>query len=196
MRGPGYGNSEGKGVGTTRFDLTLPAPPVPQLPGLDFSPVYRENYRARVQEAARMAQENDLLVHQLMQALSGVSRNRYNLEVFLSLARLTGHHNRLLLGLQEIEDRLELARQSALHGNPQKASGYLAEAYRIAGTIIDEKKHTFAGLQEVWEKSRFPKGQEVNGKKFVHVLDDVKDHWADRKADLSYMIAPEESIGL
>jgi hypothetical protein len=36
----------------------------------------------------------------------------------------------------------------------------------------------------------------VNGRKFLHVLDDVKDHWADRRADLSYMIAPEESIGL
>jgi hypothetical protein len=48
----------------------------------------------------------------------------------------------------------------------------------------------------VWEKSRFPKGREAGGRKFVHVLDDVKDHWADRRADLSYMIAPEESIGL
>ena len=28
------------------------------------------------------------------------------------------------------------------------------------------------------------------------MFDDVKDHWADRRADLSYMIAPEENIGL
>jgi hypothetical protein len=48
----------------------------------------------------------------------------------------------------------------------------------------------------VWEKSRFPMGRAVGGKTFVHVLDDTKDHWADRRADLSYMIAPEESIGL
>jgi hypothetical protein len=27
-------------------------------------------------------------------------------------------------------------------------------------------------------------------------MDDTKDHWADRRADLTYMIAPEESIGL
>jgi hypothetical protein len=47
-----------------------------------------------------------------------------------------------------------------------------------------------------WEKSRFPKGQDVNGKKFYHALDDTKDHWADRRSDLSYMIAPEESIEL
>jgi len=54
----------------------------------------------------------------------------------------------------------------------------------------------FHRLKTTWEKSRFPKGREVNGKKFFHVLDDTKDHWADRRPDLSYMIAPEESIEL
>jgi hypothetical protein len=48
----------------------------------------------------------------------------------------------------------------------------------------------------VYEKSRYPKGQSVGGRKFVHVLDDTKDHWADRTPDLSFMIAPERSIGL
>lgn len=61
---------------------------------------------------------------------------------------------------------------------------------------MENRQKTFRALQTVWEKSRFAKGREVNGKKFVHVLDDTKDHWADRRADLSYMIAPEESIAL
>jgi hexosaminidase len=196
VRGPGYGNSDGKGLGTTRYDQTLPSPPSPRLPGLDFVPVYRENYQERLQEAAQRALENDVLVHELLQAMSSVTRNRYNLEVFLSLARLTGHQNRVLLGMREIEDRLESARQAASKGNSKKAARSLAGAYGIAGTITEERKSTFAELQKVWEKSRFPKGREVNGKKFVHILDDVKDHWADRRSDLSYMIAPEESIGL
>ncbi|MCX6624627.1 MAG: hypothetical protein NTY38_26915, partial [Acidobacteria bacterium] len=45
-------------------------------------------------------------------------------------------------------------------------------------------------------KSRFPKGQSVGGRKFVHVLDDTKDHFADRTADLGYMMMPERQIGL
>ena len=162
----------------------------------DFVPVYRNNYQERLQEAAQRALENDVLVHDLLQAMSSVTRNRYNLEVFLSLARLTGHQNRVLLGMKEIEERLESAREAALRGNSQNAARSMAAAYGIAGALIDERKSTFAELQKVWEKSRFPKGREVDGKKFVHILDDVKDHWADRRADLSYMIAPEESIGL
>jgi len=45
----------------------------------------------------------------------------------------------------------------------------------------------------VWEKSQYPKGRTVDGRQFVQVLDDTKDHWAGRTADLSYMIAPERS---
>ena len=36
----------------------------------------------------------------------------------------------------------------------------------------------------------------MGGREFVHVFDDVKDHFADRRADLSYMRAPEDSLGL
>ena len=47
----------------------------------------------------------------------------------------------------------------------------------------------------MWEKSQYPKGRTVDGRQFVQVLDDTKDHWAGRTADLS-LIAPERSIGL
>ncbi len=36
----------------------------------------------------------------------------------------------------------------------------------------------------------------MGGRKFVHVLDDTKDHWADRTPDLGFMMAPERSIEL
>ena len=72
----------------------------------------------------------------------------------------------------------------------------LVAAYEQARGIVEERHKTFRRLKSTWEKSRLPKGQEVNGKKFYHALDDTKDHWADRRPDLSYMIAPEESIEL
>ena len=51
-------------------------------------------------------------------------------------------------------------------------------------------------LTGTWEKSRLPRNAPAGGRKFLHVMDDVKDHFADRKTDLSYMTAPEESIEL
>jgi hexosaminidase len=196
VRGAGYGNSRGKGVGTVRYDRALPAPALPSLPGLDFVSSYQENYQLRVKEAASLLVENDRLNRSLTQKMLEVSRNRYNLEVFQSLAQLTGHHERLLLGMQSIEENLRRAREAVLGANPWGALDRLAQAYRQGGDLVAERREIFKGLQQTWEKSQFPKGREAGGRQFVHTLDDVKDHFADRRPDLSYMIAPEESIGL
>jgi hypothetical protein len=197
VRGPGYGNSYGKRIGTTRYDQTLPRPALPALPGLDFTPIYSSGKYGKLADSAKTAMvENDLLTHRIHENMGRAERNRYNLEVLLSLAELAGHQSRLILGMRSIEDRLQAAREAAQKAQHQQALGQLVSAYRQAGEIIAGRKEVFADLKRTWEKSRYPKGQEVNSRKFVHVLDDVKDHWADRRADLSYMIAPEESIGM
>jgi hexosaminidase len=196
VRGPAYGDSRGKGIDTTRYDHTLPQPAIPNLPGLNFTPVYAGRYEKLVTDAQAMALENDALIHRIHQNMIKADRNRYNLEVFLSIAGLTGHHNRMILGMKEIEDELKAAREAAEKNNAQQAVGRLLSAYGKARAINSERQQTFQRLKTIWEKSQFPKGREVDGKKFYHVLDDTKDHWADRRADLSYLIAPEESIRL
>jgi hypothetical protein len=45
-------------------------------------------------------------------------------------------------------------------------------------------------LITVWEKSRFPRNRAVDGREFLWVMDDVKDHFADRRRGLDYMLAP------
>lgn len=196
VRGPGYGNSYGKGIGVVRTDETLPAPALPTLPGLDFTPVYVGRYAKRIEDANLMAIENDKLIHRLYQNLQLAERNRYNLEVLLSLATLTGHQNRLILAMRRIEDQFNTARTDTRANRHEQAIGHLIGAYDTARAIVRERVAMFQELKTVWEKSRFEKGRSVNGRKFIHVLDDTKDHWADRRADLSYIIAPEESIGL
>src|SRR5262249_13248267 len=119
VRGPGYGNSRGKGVGTARYDRTLPQPALPTLPGLSFTPVYARRHDQLVADARRMALENDVLLHRLHQNLTKADRNRYNLEVLLSLAELTGHHDRMVMGMREIEDKLRAAREAAEKNNHQ-----------------------------------------------------------------------------
>lgn len=196
VRGPGYGNSYGKGLGTTRYDLTLAAPGLPRLPDLSFEPVVRDKYRAFVEEARLRMLENDRLVHALQTNLGKAERNHYNLEVFLSLARFMGHKWRLLDRMAQAEEALEQARESASKKNAAQAVGHLVTAYDLIERVRRQGEEVFVELTAVYEKSRFPKGQSVGGRKFVHVLDDTKDHWADRTPDLSFMMAPERSIGL
>jgi len=203
-RKSGYGNSYGPGVGIIRRDQTLPQPALPRLPGLDFTPVYDSGrYGELVEEASQLLDENQALVQQIYSNMHRVERNGYNLEVLLSLAELTRHHSQMIVAMGEIEDNLDSARRAAGSYSPARDAGAarravreLVSAHRLAASVVQDRKDTFRLLESIWEKSRYPKGQEVDGRKFVHILDDTKDHWADRRADLSYLIAPEESIDL
>jgi hypothetical protein len=196
VRGPAYGNSEGKGVGGTRYDLTLPSPALPALPDLGFVPVYTGKYAVRADEADRMTPENVSLQERLRENMLRVSRNRYNLEVLHSLAEFVSHHQRLLAGMRQIESTLAEARKLHQEGNRPSAVNRLASTCMLAASLIAERSTMFGSLKRVWEKSRFEKGRTVDGRKFLHVMDDTKDHVADRRPDLSYLTAPEESIGL
>jgi hexosaminidase len=51
-------------------------------------------------------------------------------------------------------------------------------------------------LTGTWEKSRHEKGRSVNGRDYVFIMDDVKDHWADRRKGLDYMIAPFQRMNM
>ena len=65
----------------------------------------------------------------------------------------------------------------------------------MEGTV-DDLYATYDRLKTVWEKSRFEKGRSVDGRSCLHVLDDVKDHLADRRPDLTYLLEAEELVGL
>ncbi|HWR52582.1 MAG TPA: beta-N-acetylhexosaminidase [Bryobacteraceae bacterium] len=196
VRGPGYGNSFGKGVGTERQDLSLTPPPLPSPGDLAFQPAFAARYREWVADAPSNSLQNDQLQAALAAHMLTVDRNRYNLEVFLALARFTGHHWRLLSGLAAAERSLERAAVDAKAGRPREAVGRLVEAYsRVAG-VEDDRAAVWRNVQDVFEKSTYRKGRSVGGKQYVHVFDDTKDHWADRSAGLDYMVMPERSIGL
>ncbi len=196
VRGPGYGNSYGKGRGTTRYDLTLESPPLPELPDLKVAPRLAARYAERFSEAPARALENDRLVHALHENLARAERNHYNLEVLLSVARFIGQHWRLLTALSSAERSLAEASAAAEKKDAARAVGHLVAAHNAVTQVRRQSERIFAELTAVYEKSRFPKGRAVGDRKFVHVLDDTKDHWADRTPDLGFMMAPERSIGL
>ncbi len=195
-RGPGYGNSWGKGIGVTRWDYTLEPPPLPAMPGLAIRPTFVQMYEDYIEKARELMLENDQLLETLAVNLGRADRNHYNLEVFHALARFVGHHWRLLDGLADVERSLEQARASGGGRNPRTAIGHLVSAHNRVESLHREGEEIFADLKEVYGKSRYPKGRSVGGKEFFHKLDDTKDHWADRTPDLGFMMAPERSLEL
>ncbi|MFN7919035.1 MAG: beta-N-acetylhexosaminidase [Bryobacteraceae bacterium] len=196
VRKPGYGNSYGKGRGTERHDLTLTPPPLPRASDLAVTPAFGVRYQKFIGESRQRIAESDRLMQSLQVQMGAVERNRYNLELFLALSRFAGHHFRLVAGLAGAERSFIVAAESARAGKAAEAVGRLVEAHNRVARLHAEGAETYLRLTGAFEKSRFPKGRSVDGKTFVHVLDDTKDHFADRTPDLRYMYVPEESIGL
>lgn len=197
-RGLGYAHWDGrKGVGDAiKWDMTMTPPALPSLPSLAHQPSFSEKYRIHLAKLPELIVENDRLVLALQSNLAKADRNRYSLEVFLSLAKFAGHKWRLMAGLSEAEKSFAAAQAAHTQKKPRLAANHLLAAASRVKTLEADGVKTFRDLVVVFEKSRLPKGQSVGERKFVHIFDDTKDHWADRTPDLGYMMAPERSIRL
>ena len=188
-RKSGYGNSYGKDVGIERFDLTLEILPKPDI---NLKPEFRNKYAEKIEKAIVVKRDNEKLISLLMHSFSRIDHNQYNVEVMLSIAYLEQYTINTLLNWVQIESYLIEA--SKAKNEYSKTINNMVEAYNLAGKILKDKELVEKSLKLTWEKSRFEKCRSANGKDFIHVLDDVKDHFADRRLDINYMLAPFERM--
>ena len=189
-----YGNSKGKGIGGENYDLQIQTPPLPSVTDLSITPNFRLKYDSKINEATVLLKKNELLMLQLMRNITRVRHNTYNLEVLLSIASLQRHTMNTVINLAKIEDYLVAA--SKVKGDNSAALGLLVEAHKLSGKILKEQNNMWEDFVSTWEKSRLTKGKDYEDKKFVHVFDDVKDHFADRRKGLEFMLAPFERTGI
>jgi len=190
----GYGNSFGKGIGGEMYDLLIQPPPLPAAKDLSLEPSFRSTYGQKIEEASVLLKKNELLIVQLMRNLTRVSHNRYNVEVLISIALLERYTMNTVLNLAKVEDYLLEA--SKTENDDAKAVNLLVEAYKLSGKIGKDQEVMWTVFTATWEKSRLKKGRSAGGKDFYHAFDDVKDHIADRRIGLEYMLAPFERIGI
>jgi hexosaminidase len=196
-RGPGYGSSQGKRR-VNRTDESLRLPELPALPDMKVdseNPVWKTRYTQRVERARAEAERNERLRMNLQAHMTKVQQNRYNVEVLLALAELQRHHIEMMIGMAEVEQDILKASAVAARDRGQ-AVGLLVKAYATVDQIAGDLDATYASLKATWEKSMFPKNRTVDGKSYLYIMDDVKDHFADRRLDLDYMIAPEQRMKL
>jgi hexosaminidase len=195
-RGPGYGNSYGKGVGTTRSDNLLFLPEIPSEGTLKANTKFTDAHRELIEKAEDLETKNDELLNKLTRYIGQVERNPYNLEVYLSIAYLERYFIKTVLTLRSVETLLGRAQTSAGEGKASNAVAQLVQASNQIGDLNDWSETMWQNVTTIWEKSRYEKGRTVGGRDFVHVLDDVKDHTADRRKGLDYLIAPFQRTDL
>jgi hexosaminidase len=120
--------------------------------------------------------------------LQRVQSNRQNIEAFIAIARLCQQNLLMLEDFGRIDRLLKSAQAEAGANQAAAAVSAVDEALQIAEEIRQQRNHTFQDAVATWCESWFPRVGEANGRRFLHELDDVKDHVPDRTVDMSYLV--------
>lgn len=158
-----FGYSYGTGPFTPHM-ATLPLPPVPSRDMLRLGSDWARDNARRLELAAKSLVENDELENLLYANLQSVEFNRYNLEVYLSIAKLLRQNLRMIEDLGEISAALEKAQEQASKLHYAEAAGALDQALDRAGKIRDERNQALADVTATWYKTWFPRVREANGR--------------------------------
>ena len=195
---PTYGSWAGPGRDTTRIDLRIEPPPVPFAydETLIVDRTFSRRYAHVLAQMPDVRRRLDQAIGILQGKLGVVMRNRYNLEVLLSIARFERHYLTMLESLVKAEDLMLRAAEAQSQERPRDVVSLLSGAHGQVRACLSDRAAMWSELRATWEKSRYPKGQSVGGRDFVHILDDLKDHQADRRVGIDYMLEPLENIGL
>lgn len=175
-------------------DQNLPLPPVPSPGYLRLAYNWNRQNARRVELASQFLQKNDELQGLLYANLRKVEFNRYNLQVFITIARLYRQNLLMIKEMSQINDQLQLAARAAEAAQAENAVGALDHALQIAGEIRDQRNSALNDAIHTWYESWYPRVSGANGKHFLHELDDVKDHLADRTVNMDYLVYRELTL--
>ncbi|MEO8130545.1 MAG: glycoside hydrolase family 20 zincin-like fold domain-containing protein [Bryobacteraceae bacterium] len=168
-------------------DQFLALPPVPG-PQLAYSGEWAKQNAKRSEQASEALAENDRLLGLLHRNLQTVEFSSYNLEVFLSIAHLYRQNLEMLRGLGQIDEAFRAASTAT---DASQAVRALDRALEFVALMRSSRNSALADATETWYKSWMPRLTEGNGRRYLHQVDDVKDHLPDRTSDMSYLVYRE-----
>jgi hypothetical protein len=154
---------------------------------LSYPSEWAQQNARRLQLASEFLAENDELLGLLHDNLPRADLNAYNLEVFLSIANLYRHNLEMLQAISRMDGLLRSGADAAAKNQAKQAVQSLDRALEEARAVRYSRNRALADAIGTWYKSWLPRSPEANGRRFLHELDDVKDHLPDRTVDMSYL---------
>ena len=172
-------------------DRTVPVPNPPAEADLSYDGGWSRENTKRLEVVDAALPENDELLGLLHENLRLAEHNRDGLEVFVALAHLFRQNLAMLNGLARIDTALSEAQTAAKEAKEKDAVAAVDQALEIARRIRSERNQVLREAATTWYKTWYPRVSEANGRRFLHELDDVKDHLPDRTVDMSYLVYDE-----
>ena len=188
-RTPIFGNSADVFVTPKpALDQRLLMLPTPDSNDLSLKFNWADSNNKRLQLAQSFLKENDELT--LLLNNLNVENNQYNIEVIKTVASLCRQNISMLLYLKKISELLQSASEMS-NKNPENALSMIDQSLNLAALIKRERNNVLDSSVNVWYNDWLPLVSEANGRKYLHAMDDVKDHRPLRTADMSYLIYRE-----
>lgn len=176
-------------------DQTLPVLPIPSSTDLSLDKDWSAENADRIKLAERYISENDELLDLLKINIKNADRQKYNLQVIQSIAMLCRQNLNMLLELRNINEILKQSSKTA-PANPSFAISLIDQALDRVTVIRNERDETLSDLTTLWYKDWYPRVSEANGRHYLLIVDDIKDHLPVRTADMSYLIYREINFPL
>jgi len=165
----------------------LPAAPDSSL---EYTSDWSNKNERRVGLALEAESKSDILLGLIHENIQRAQFNRYNLQIFLTIANLFRQNFEMIAGIHNMD--VDLASAAEVKGkDPKAAIVEVDRALDIATSIWLQRNKVFNNSVATWDQRWFPRVSEANGRNFLHELDDVKDHLPDRTVDMSYLIYRE-----
>ncbi len=169
-------------------------PDLPRGDAIEYDPYWNTQYKDRVVLSKIFLSKMDSAIRICDRNLSDSGEHAYDLEVFRSLARMVRHTASTYLSLSSLEKTIRQAHLQRF-SNTDSAMYYLDSAQQLLRNNLSERKNVFDDLVEVWNRSRLPKGMSTPQKTYFFEQDRTR-HFANRVADMSYLVIDEEQLGL
>ena len=161
-------------------DQAVVLPPLPALDDLAAQSKWPGDNARRTELAKQYLAESNELLKLLDENLQAAEFNRYNLEVYISIARLCRQNLQMLRDIGGMDAKIIAAHKAASGNQPAGAVAALDQAIDLASNILCQRNAVLKDTTATWYKSWYPRVSEANGRKFLHEVDDVKDHLPDR----------------
>lgn len=147
--------------------------------------------KKRLAATGNFQAQNDALEDLLHANKERVSLQKYNLDVYLSIADLFRQNLEMLSDMHQISGQLKSAAALAGEARTEGAVAALDTALDLAEHIRHRRNQALKNAIDTWYQEWFPRVAEANGRHFVDAVDNVKDHLPVRTVDMSYLVYRE-----
>ena len=169
---------------------------LPDLPrdDMEFDPFWNTEYADMIKSSKEVMPSMERVLEICRENILRGAKNQYDFELFEGLAKLFIHTANTYLTLSDLEKSVQ--RAAGLHYTDNHAVyDELNRAVSLIDRNLAERDSVYGEIKTIWEKSQFPKGMSTPDKKYVHARDQQR-NFANRRADLSFMICDEQALGL